>query len=169
MSRLSILCLLVACPLAFSASREEEAKKYAADLKSKDAKVRATAVTELGKLGQLQRKLTVPYVSDITKVLTDSDAKVRGEAARALGLVDPEDKKAAITKIVELLKGEKSEEARQGQEMGLGELGSTTDDTELKNMARSALMEARKKTESKREQKTIQAAIQLITGMKKKN
>jgi hypothetical protein len=36
-------------------------------------------------------------------------------------------------------------------------------------MAREALFEQRKKTESKREQKTIQAALLLITGPKKKN
>src|SRR5436190_8973549 len=110
----SILVLLFACPLAFSASREEEAKKHAANLKNKDPKVRATAAVELGKLGQLQRKLTIPYVSDLMSVLSDSDPKVRAEAARSLGLIDPEDKKEAITKVSEILKSEKSEVARGG-------------------------------------------------------
>src|ERR1700729_3837854 len=93
---LPLLVGLIACPFAFASSKEDDAKKYAADLKSKDAKVRATAATELGKLGQIQKRFAAPYISDLMKVLTDSDAKVRAEAARALGLVDPDDKKEAI-------------------------------------------------------------------------
>jgi HEAT repeat protein len=159
---------LIACVPAFAETREEQAKKYAADLKHKDAKVRLAALQELGKLGQIQRKLTAPYTSDITKALTDSDAGVRGEAANTLGMIDPEDKKAAITKVAELLKNEKSERAREGQEKALGALGATVEDADVKRMAREALLEARKKTESKREQKVIQAALLLITGPKKK-
>lgn len=154
--------------LLAAASREDEAKKYAADLKSKDAKVRLTAVTELGKLGSLQKKFTVPYIAEITKVLTDEDPKVRGEAARVIGLIDVDDKKASVTQIAELLKNEKSEIARAGQETGLGALGATTEDDRVKRMAREALLVARKKhMDSKREQKVIQAALQLITGKKK--
>ena len=163
-----IAVILIGSVTASGATKEEEAKKYAADLKNKDAKVRLTAVKELGKLGQLQRKLTVPYIDDITKVLSDADAGVRGAAAEALGLIDPEDKKTAVTKIAGLLKNEKSETARTGQEMGLGELGATAEDGDVKRMAREALQEARKKTESKREQKVIQAALLLINGPKKK-
>jgi HEAT repeats len=165
-------CAIAACLLAAltvsAATREEEAKRYAADLKNKDAKVRTTALKELAKLGQLQRKLTEPYVTDIMSALMDKDAKVRGEAARALGLIDPQDTKAAIAKLTEILKDEKAQEAREGQETGLGELGGTTDDADLKKMAREALMDARKKAEDKREQKVIQAAVLMITGPKKK-
>jgi HEAT repeat protein len=169
MFRLAALACLAAAVTVSAASREEEAKKYAADLKNKDAKVRLTAVKELGRLGQLQRKLTEPYVDNIMGVLKDSDAKVRAEAARTLGIIDPKDTKAAIDKLTELLKAEKSQEAREGQEMGLGELGGTTDDGDLKKAAREALLEARKKADDKREQKVIQAAMLLITGPKKKN
>src|SRR5262249_36408974 len=142
MFRLTAFTMLVVATALSAATREEEAKRYAADLKSKDAKVRLTALKELGKLGQLQRKLTEPYVDNIMTVLTDSDSKVRGEAARTLGLIDPKDTKAAVEKLAELLKDEKSQDAREGQESGLGELGGTTDDAELKKMAREALMVA---------------------------
>jgi HEAT repeat protein len=169
MLRLTILAGLLAAMNLSAATREEEAKRYAADLKNKDAKVRLTALKELGKLGQVQRKLTEPYVDNIIAVLKDSDSKVRGEAARTLGLIDPKDAKAAIEKLAELVKEEKSQEAREGQESGLGELGGTTDDAELKKTARDALMAARKKADDKREQKVIQAALLLITGPKKKN
>ena len=53
--------------------------------------------------------------------------------------------------------------------MSLGELGATAEDEDLKKMARDALLEARKKADGKAEQKVIQAAMQLITGPKKKN
>jgi len=169
MLRLATLACLVAATSLSAATREEEAKRYAADLKSKDAKIRLTALKELGKLGQVQRKLTEPYVDNVVGVLKDPDSKVRGEAARTLGLIDPKDTKAAIEKLAELLKDEKSQEAREGQESGLGELGGTTDDAELKKAAREALTAARKKADDKREQKVIQAAVLLITGPKKKN
>jgi HEAT repeat protein len=169
MFRLAVAaCLVVAASLT-AATKEEEAKKYAADLKNKDARVRLNALKELGKLGQIQRRLTEPHVDAITDRLKDSDAKVRGEAARTLGLIDPSDAKTAITKVAELLKDEKSQDAREGQEMGLGELGGTADDAELKQLARKTLMDARGKANDKREQKTIQAALLLISGPKKKN
>ena len=164
----AIVCLLSGLSLS-AAPREEEAKKYAADLKNKDAKVRLTAVKELGRLGQLRRRLTEPYVDSIIAVLKDSDAKVRGEAGRTLGLIDPPDPKAAIDRLAELLKAEKSQEAREGFETGLGELGGSADDADLKRAARQALLEARKAANDKREQKVIQAAVLLITGPKKKN
>ena len=169
MFRLTALatCLIVASLSA--ATREEEAKKAAAELKSKDPKVRLAALKDLGKLGQIQRKLTQPYVSDITATLKDANAGVRGEAARTLGLIDPPDIKAAITAIADQLKEEKSQQAREGQEMGLGALGGTTTDTDLKQAARQALIAARKKADDKREQKVIQAALLLITGPKKKD
>ena len=169
MLRLAALATLVTVLSVSAATREEEARRYAADLKSKDAKVRLTALKELGKLGQVQRKLTEPYVDNVVGVLKDPDSKVRGEAARTLGLIDPKDTKAAIEKLAELLKDEKSQEAREGQESGLGELGGTTDDADLKKAAREALTAARKKADDKREQKVIQAAVLLITGPKKKN
>jgi HEAT repeat protein len=158
---------LIAGLTVLAAPREEEAKKYAADLKSKDAKVRQTALTELGKLGAAQRKLTEPYTADILSVLQDSDPGVRGQAARTLAKIDPEDKKGAVNKLIDLLKTDKSETAREGQATGLGELAVMSGDDDLKRTAREALLEARKKTDSKREQKVIQAALLLITGKKK--
>ena len=74
------------------------------------------------------------------------------------------------SQVADLLKDEKSDTAREGQEMGLGELGATAEDGDVKRMARDALMDARKKhADSKREQKVIQAALLLINGPKKKN
>ncbi len=62
----SVALLLAGSLPLLAADRAAEAKRYAADLNNKSANVRATALVELGKLGQLQRKLTAPYVSDIS-------------------------------------------------------------------------------------------------------
>jgi HEAT repeat protein len=152
-----------------AASREEEAKKYAANLTNKDAKIRLTAVQELGKLGGAQRKLVEPYIDKLMATLADKDPKVRGEAAKVLGQVDAPNKNAAITKIADLLAEEKSEVARMGMEMGLGQLGAMAEESDLKATARKSLLAARQKTESKPEQRNIQAALQLINPRKKKN
>ena len=165
----ALVVLLFGCVTLVAATRDEEAKKYADNLKSKDAKVRLTAAIELGKLGSVSRKITEPYTPNLITALNDKDAKVRGEAAKTLGLIDPSEKKEVIEKLIGILKAEKEETAREGQEMGLGELGATAEEADVKKMAREALLEARKKTESKREQKTIQAALILINGPKKKN
>lgn len=156
--------------LAAAGPREDEAKKYAADLKNKDAKVRLEAAKELGRLGGASRKLVAPYLSDLMSAMKDKDEKVRGEAAKTLGIADPEDKKAVVKMVADALKDEKSETARAGMETGLGELGAmATDDADARKMARDALIEARKKyADSKREQKVIQAALILINGPKKK-
>src|SRR6476620_3349850 len=110
MLRLAALACLATAVTVSAATREEEARRYAADLKNKDAKVRLSALKELGTLVQVRRKLTEPYVDNIIAVLKDSDAKVRGEAARTLGLIDPKDTRAAVEKLAELLKAEKSQE-----------------------------------------------------------
>jgi HEAT repeat protein len=166
----AVLAAFAFAGLVFAAPAEEEAKKYAADLKHKDAKVRLEAAKELGRLGGAKKSLVAPYLDDIKSAMKDKDAGVRGEAAKTLGIADPQDKKAAVKAIADLLKEEKSEMARAGMETGLGELGAMADeDAEAKKMARDALLEARKKyTDSKREQKVIQAALILINGPKKK-
>src|SRR5687767_4682045 len=136
---LSLIALLFGGLVVVAGPRDEEAKKYAEELKSsKSAKTRQSAAKELGRLGQVQRRVTEPHTDVILAALKDSDPKVRGEAAKTLGLIDPTDKKDAIDKLIAILKSEKSEEAREGQEMGLGSLGGTTDDTELKTKARQA-------------------------------
>lgn len=169
----AMFLMAIAIP-ASAASREEEAKKYANDLKSKDAKVRLSALKELEKLGAAAKKYVEPYLSEIANAMKDSDAAVRGEAASALASSDPPNRKEVVAKIATALLAESSEVARAGMETALGKLGGMPDaDADTKKAAREGLMEARKKyvegKEAKREQKVIQAALLAITGMKKKN
>ena len=160
------ICLMIGTALS-AASREDEAKKYAKDLKSKDAKIRLTAVQELGKLGSIQHKLIEPYIDNVVNVLKDTDAKVRGEAARTLGLMDPPEKKEMIDKVAGLLKDEKSEIAREGMENGLGSLGALATEPEAKKAALDALTAAAKNAD-KKEMQAIKAARALINPPKKK-
>lgn len=169
--RLLGLAMLFCCGFSLTlaaATREEEAKKYAGDLKHKDAKVRLQAVTELGKLGAASLKLVTPYVSNITDAIKDKDARVRGEASRTLGMIDAPDKKAAIEAITTALKNEKEAAARGGMYAGLGDIGALTKEASEKKSCRDALLEARKKVDDKREQKLIQAALQQMNGGPKK-
>ena len=158
---------LVFAGLVLAAPADEEAKKYAADLKHKDAKVRQTAAKELGRLGGAKKSLVAPYLSDIMSAMKDKDAGVRGEAAKTLGIADPEDKKAAVKAIADLLMDEKSETARAGMETGLGELGAMAARMPAKKMARDALLRPAKSLPRAREQGDP-AALILISGPKKK-
>ena len=164
------LFMLVSSLSLSAAGKEEEAKKAADNLKSKDAKIRLQAVKELGKLGSASLKLVTPYIQYITEAVKDKDAKVRGEAGRTLGTIDPPDKKSAIDAVITALKAEKDIEARGNFEMGLGDLGAMTKEADEKKLCLDALKEARKNSQDKNEQRKIQAAMQTITGMgKKKN
>ncbi|MEZ6143128.1 MAG: hypothetical protein R3B84_21400 [Zavarzinella sp.] len=167
--KLSLFAVLCSTILVVGATREEDAKKFAGQLKHKDAKMRLGALDELKKLGAAQRRLTEPYTSDIANCLKDSDARVRGAAAETLSHIDPKDQKEAMTQLVTALKAEKEEAARIGMVNAIGELGALTSDADLKKTARTTLMELRQKSESKREQRAIQTAMQMIMPKKKKN
>ena len=89
---------------AFASEKEEEAKKYAEQLrKSKDAKVKITALRELGNLAQIKKSFITPALPDVYKAVDDKDPGVRAAAAVALGKADePYEKVGDI--LVKLLK-----------------------------------------------------------------
>ena len=154
--------LLLAAAGVAAASKEDDAKKLANDIaKSKDAKVRVAALGDLGKLGQLQRKLTEPYLELILKTLDDKETAVRAAAAYALGLVDPEDKDAAVARLVKMLEGDKAPEAREGAAKGLGAMGPAA------KKAVPALRDAQKKVAAKKDGVAFATAVMAITGAKK--
>ncbi len=169
--RLLGLCSLLMVLVGFSVqaeTKEEEAKKWATDLvKAKDAKTRAKAAEELGKLGTIKRTLTTPYTKDLVNALKDSDARVRGAAANALGVIDPDDKKSIFDKIHETLKNEKENAAMQGLMQGLADTARLSGDENLKKQALMTLRELQKKATDKAEAKRIQAVILTLSGGKK--
>jgi len=111
-------------PVAY-ANNEEDAKKYTQDLKKgKDAKVKVTALLELGKLAAIQKPLVADALPDIYKALADKDASIRAAAAQCLGACDePADK--AVPELMKLLKDDKEESVKIGAAKGLASMGST--------------------------------------------
>ena len=101
------------------------ADKYMKDLKTAtDPKVKATALTELGKMGQIQKSVVAPAVKDMMKSLEDKDAGVRAAAAKAVGMIDP-DPKEAVPALLKLMKEDKQESVRLAAIQGLAEMGES--------------------------------------------
>jgi HEAT repeat protein len=151
------IALLTAAPT----KEEREVEKYTKQLRTgKDAKEKAAALKELGRLGAIQTSLTKPVVPDILKALDDKDAGVRGEAAHTLGRIDPENKKPVVEKLIKMIKEDKDEAARRGAAAGLGAMGPDARD------AAETLREAMAKA-GKKDAAPYQAALLSITGRKK--
>jgi HEAT repeat protein len=144
---------------ALAANNEADAKKYTQDLKkSKDPKVKITALQELGKLAALQKSLVADALDDIYKSLEDKDAGIRAAAAQCLGSCDePIDK--AVPALLKLLKDDKDDSVKIGATKGLASMGSGAKEAvgTLKELA------ADKKSPVG---KAAQAALKAITGKK---
>lgn len=146
---------------ALAADVEEDAKKYAQELKkSKDVKVRITALQELGKLGALQRSLVADIMPEIYKALEDKDAGVRAAAAQCLGQCDDPAEKA-VPALVKLIKGDKEESVKIGAMRGLASMGPGAKD------AVPTLREIIKNEDKKSKLgKAAQEAVKAIAGKK---
>lgn len=118
------LGVLLLAPLTVQAeTKAEQAKRYLADLKSPDVKVRETAMVELGKLGQIKASYARPAIPYLVEGLKDKDARIRSAAALALGQVDPEADQA-VGPLLDLVKNKKEEVAvRRAAILGLAALG----------------------------------------------
>jgi HEAT repeat protein len=112
-----------------AADREEEARKYAEDLRrGKTAKVKITALQELGNLAAIQKSLVTPALPDIYKALEDKDAGIRAAAAHCLGQCD-EPVEKSVPLLMKMLKDEKEDEAvRIGAARGLASMGPSAKD-----------------------------------------
>lgn len=155
------LFALVAADSIIAANKAEEAKKYTEQLKtSKDAKKRAEALVELGKLGQIMKSLVEPAIPEIKKALEDKDSSVRKAAALAYGRIDP-DPKEAVPALMELLKNDKDESVKIAAANGLAAMG---------DKARSAMPALREiqKSEDKKS-KLAKAAQDAIRSIGAKN
>jgi HEAT repeat protein len=145
-----------------AASKEKDAIKYTNDLKtSKDPKVKATAITELGKLGQIQKALVTEAAPLMIKALEDSDKDIRKAAAKAVGMIDPEPKDV-VPSLVKILKDDKDTDIRIAATQGLAAMGTN---------AKDALPDLRKvqKDEDKKSKlgKAAGDAIKVIAPKKK--
>lgn len=142
-----------------AASDISDARKYTEDLKkSKDAKVRATALIELGKLAVIQKGLVSDALPDIYKSLEDKDASIRAAAATCLGQCDePADK--AVPILLKMLKEEKEDSVKIGAAKGLAAMGPE---------AKPALPTLRELASDKKSAvgKVAVAAVKAIAGKK---
>src|SRR5687768_9217895 len=94
LTALTLGALLGLAPAAHAASKEEEAANYTKILKtSKDAKEKARAAEEIGRLGQIKKSFATEAVPYLIDALKDKDAKLRAAAAVAVGKVDADPEK----------------------------------------------------------------------------
>ncbi|MCE9561641.1 MAG: HEAT repeat domain-containing protein [Planctomycetes bacterium] len=105
------------------AGPDADARRYTMELKTaKDAKTKANALHELGKLAAIMKSYAEDALPEIYKSLDDKDASVRAAAAQALGACDePADK--AVPALVKLLKDDKDDSVKIGAAKGLGSMG----------------------------------------------
>jgi len=161
---------LLAIGSADAASKAAEAKKAIADLAAaKDSRAKAEALTEIGKLAQVQKTLAEPAMADIKKCLSDSSALVRKAAATAYGRCDP-DPKEAVPIFVKMLNSEKDDEVRVGIAHGLAAMGPSA--KEALPTLRDAMKEEKAKAKDGKQtklQRELGDAARAISEMKKKN
>ena len=106
-----------------AADKEAEAKRYLEDLRmGKTAKVKVTALQELGKLAAVQKSLASDALPDIYKALDDKDAGIRAAAALCLGQCD-EPVEKAVPLLMKMLKDDKENEAVRIGARGLASMG----------------------------------------------
>ena len=120
---LAVLCLCAAATLA--GPGRKEAERAMNDLRSaKDAKAKAAAFLEVGKIGQVQKSLVASAFDDAVKGLEDKEPVVRAAAAECYGMLDP-DPKEAVPALRKMLTAEDEDlRVRIGAAKGLGAIGA---------------------------------------------
>jgi HEAT repeat protein len=140
-------------------SKDEDVPSLIKALQNKDAKGRAAAADELGRIGAVHAADAKPAVPLLYKVLkNDLNAGVRKAAVAALGKMDP-DPEEAVPAFKEALK-DKAPEVRAAAAGALGMLGPDAKD------ATSALQQALK-DKDRRVSRAAGMALRAIQGKKK--
>jgi HEAT repeat protein len=156
------LLLLAATDGLIAAPNPKDAAKYTEVLKtSKDPKAKAEALTELGKIGQIQKSLVTPAMEYMMKALEDKDARVRAAAAKSVGMVDP-DPKEAVPALLKRVKEDKEESVKIAAIQGLANMGPNAKE------ASKDLREIAKKEKDNKKSKLGRAAQQALRSINKK-
>src|SRR5262245_43438171 len=98
----AVVGFMIIAPSVSADSREDKVAKAVKDMESKDAKTRASAAEEVGKIAAIKSSYGKPAIDPMLKLLKDKDADVRAAAAEALGKVD--DAKKVVEPLTTLLK-----------------------------------------------------------------
>jgi HEAT repeat protein len=149
--------------------KKEDVPKYLAQLKtSKVAADRAKAAEMLGKRGSINVKDVEEAIEPLKDaVQKDKDGKVRAAAARALGNIAPDAEKT-VPILLDKLKNDEVMDVKMAAVVALGQYGPDAKDA-LPTLRQMLAKYDTKAAKNSGEAKTIQAAIQQISGAKRKN
>jgi len=117
--------LLLAVPYANAESKEAKVEKLIKQLDSSDAKDRAKAAEEIGKMAEIKVSLGKPAVPKLIALLEDKDTSVRAAASGAVCRCDDKD---AVAPIIKMLKDEKEDRVKVQAIQGLGIMGGAAKD-----------------------------------------
>lgn len=157
--------VLALAPSLEAGTKDAEAKKLTEELKkSKDPKVRAEKIEEIGKLAQINKKLGEGALPEITQALEDKDEGVRKAAALAYGRCDP-DHSDSVQKLTKLLKDDKDMGVRKNAALGLGSMGEKAKSA-VPTM-RQVMQENTKDKKPNDLARTLRQVMQSINGTKK--
>ncbi len=143
--------------------RKEDIPKYMKQLKSNNAKDRATAAQMIGKRGERNANDVVDAVQPLlTLMRKDPDMTVRRQAVLAIGNIHPEPKET-VPLLMEVVKDDKAMDVKLAGAVALGQYGSDARE------AVSTLRELQGKVKDKKgaDFQTIAAALKNILGKKK--
>ena len=158
-----VICMLSFSVVAFADIREDKVAKAIKDMGSDNAKTRASAAEEVGKIAVVKKSYGIPAIEPMLKLLKDKDDNVRAAAADALAKVD--EPKQVVKPLIDLVKEDKAEKVRIAAANGLGLLGESA--KEGVQVLRQTAEQARKDMKMQLAQ-ACQRALQNINGPRKK-
>lgn len=159
---LIILAIGIGYPV-WAQSREEKVARLIKDMDSSDAKTRAVAAEEVGRIAAIRAALGKPALSPMLRLLKDKDADVRAAAAEALGKID--EPKEVVEPLTKLVKDDPSDKVKMHAAIGLGLVGG-----EARSAVKTLQETARKAREDNKMQlaQSCQRAVEAINGARKK-
>ena len=156
---LPMLAIVLATSHASALPSPAEIAKHLKTLQSSsDTKARVTALMELAKAGQVNKRLIKDAEPAMVKALDDKDDAVRAAAAQAVGMIalDPEE---IVPKLTTMLEKDKVEAVKIGALQGLAAMGKEAKSALPK--LKKLLKDEDKKTKLGRAGRNAMRAIQM--------
>lgn len=159
------IVILSTAGIALAETREEKAQRYIKQLDAKDAKSRASAAEELGRLCELKSAYGKPALKTLIKLFDDKDTSVRAAAAGCACRIN--EPKEVVPAVIKLLKDEKEDRVKIAAVTGLAIIGEPA--REALPLIRDMAQDARSKKNNRLAQ-ACRTATESIgnRGMKKK-
>ncbi len=157
-----VVSMLFFSVVVFADSREDKVANAIKDMASDNAKTRASAAEDIGKIAVIKKSYAIPAIEPMLKLLKDKDDTVREKAAEALAKVD--EPKQVVKPLIELVKDDKVEKVRIAAANGLGLMGESA--REGVKVLRETAEQARKDMKMQLAQ-SCQRALQNINAGRK--